>query len=228
MKISMQNLAQEDQPRYKLELNGSPHLTNAELLAILINNGNQEYTALDLANILLNKIDNKLSNLGELNYKDIIDLKIKGIGKVKAITILAALELGIRRATEPKEIIIVDGSKQIANYLKEKYQYLEKEVFIVLLLNRANKIIREEVISKGGLTSTTADIRVILKLAISHKATAILVSHNHPSGNLTPSQEDLTLTKNIKAACVTVDIRFLDHIIVSRDGYFSFSEEKYL
>ncbi|MCX8480903.1 MAG: DNA repair protein RadC [Sediminibacterium sp.] len=223
-KISIKNLAKEDQPRFKVGHAGVKNLTNSELLAILINCGNKEYTAIDIANLLLNKVENSLNKLGNLNYDELMALNIPGFGNSKITAIIAALELGIRRNYEDILINKLNSTKQTISYLKEKYQYYDREVFVLLLLNNANKIIKEEIIGIGGISSVTVDVRLILKSCLIYKATSIIVSHNHPSGNTSPSKADMLITRKLKESCDIMDIRFLDHIIVGIEDYYSFGE----
>jgi len=224
-KQSIKNWAIDDRPREKLALKGAENLSNSELLAILINNGSVEKSAVDLAKELLAAVENNLLRLSKLSVKDMVNLKIKGLGPAKAITIAAALELGVRRsmADNKKEVIL--SSKDIANYLKAQLEYKKHEVFAVVFLNRANKINHYEIISEGGITGTVADPRIILKKALEHDAVSIVLCHNHPSGNLKPSQQDQELTNKIKEASAYFDIKVLDHIIVSEEGYYSFADE---
>jgi DNA repair protein RadC len=154
-----------------------------------------------------------------------VNLKIKGLGPAKAVTIAAALELGIRRnmADNKKEIVL--SSKDIAGFLQAQLQYKSREVFAVVFLNRSNKINHYEIISEGGITGTVADPRIILKKALQHEAVSIVLCHNHPSGNLKPSRQDQELTNKIKEAALFFDIKVLDHIIVSEEGYYSFADD---
>ncbi|MBS1627486.1 MAG: DNA repair protein RadC [Bacteroidetes bacterium] len=214
----------DDRPREKLLLKGTNALSNSELIAILINNGTPNKTAVDLAKELLTATNNNLERLGNLSVKEIVQLKIKGLGQAKAIAIVAALELGIRRnSTENRKEKIMQ-SRDIAEYLKALLQYKQHEIFLVVFLNRANKIIHHEIISEGGITGTVADPRIILKKALEHNATAIILCHNHPSGNLEPSNADILLTRKIKEAATYFDIVVTDHIIVSNEGYYSFAD----
>ena len=223
--LSIKNWAEDDRPREKLMLKGSASLSNSELLAILINNGTKDKTAVDLAKDLLAAVNNDLQKLGKLSVQDYLQLKIKGLGKAKSIAISAALELGIRRDSTEKKKTIILSSKDIAEYLRSQLQYKKHEVFAVVFLNRANKILHHEIISEGGITGTVADPRIILRKALEHNATAIILSHNHPSGNLKPSKQDEDLTHKIKEAAKYFDIVITDHIIVSDEGYFSFADE---
>jgi DNA repair protein RadC len=215
----------DDRPREKLLSNGPSSLSNSELLAILINNGNKDKSAVDLSKELLQQVNNDLKKLGSLSVKDIIKLKIKGIGPVKAISIAAALELGVRRDAANNKRAVITNSSDVANYLKALLQYEKTEVFAVVFLNNSNKIQHHEIISKGGITGTVADPRIIIKKALEHDSVSIIICHNHPSGNIRPSSADKQLTQKIKEAAVYFDIKLLDHIIVGEEGYFSFADE---
>ncbi len=215
----------DDRPREKMLLKGYSSLSNAELLAILINNGTKDKSAVDVAKQILAAVDNDLQKLGKLSIKEIIKLKVKGIGEAKAIVIAAALELGLRRDVSEKKINHVVTSKDAAMYLRAQLQYKNHEVFAVVYLNRANKIKHHEIISEGGISGTVADPRIILKKALENDATSIILCHNHPSGSIKPSRADEALTRKIKEAAGYFDIIVADHIIVSEDGYYSFADE---
>lgn len=221
---SIKNWSVDDRPREKMESKGAAALSNSELLAILINNGSRDRSAVELAKEILNLGQNNLNELGKLTLTEL--QKVKGIGPAKAISIAAALELGRRRQTgDLLQRPFVKSSNHVADYLRVSLKDYTHEVFAVVFLNRANKIISFQVISSGGLTGTVADPRVILKKAIEAEATSIILSHNHPSGNLKPSRADEELTQKIKTAASYLDIRVADHIIVSDEGYFSFADE---
>ncbi|HMG81835.1 MAG TPA: DNA repair protein RadC [Ferruginibacter sp.] len=221
---SIKNWALDDRPREKLFSKGAATLSNSELLAILINNGSKQKSALDLAKEILQLGNNNLNELGKLTLKEF--QQIKGIGEAKAVTIAAALELGRRRqAATAFEKPTIRSSSDIATYLQAIIKDYSYEVFAVLFLNQANKINHFEIVSKGGITGTVADPRIILKRALEEDATSIILCHNHPSGNLKPSRADELVTKNIKEAAKYFDIKVLDHIIVSEEGYFSFADE---
>lgn len=222
---SIKNWAIDDRPREKLLLKGYNVLSNAELLAILINNGTKDKSAVDVAKALLAAVDNDLQKIGKLSIKEILKLKIKGIGEAKAITIAAALELGLRRDVAEKKIEIIIKSTDVAEYLRAQFKFKNHEIFVVLYLNRANKIKHSEIISEGGITGTVADPRIILKKALENDAVNIILCHNHPSGSLKPSRADEELTKKITEAASYFDIKVLDHIIVSEEGYYSFADE---
>lgn len=221
---AIKNWTADERPREKLISNGVKVLSNAELLAILINNGHRNKSAVEISKEILRSAKNNLQELGKISLGEL--KQIKGIGIAKAVTILAALELGRRRHQSAlPEKISIKSSKDIAYYLKDKLSDLRHEVFAVIFLNRANNIKHFEIISSGGITGTVADPRMILRKAIEEDATSIILSHNHPSGNLKPSRADEELTLKIKQAATYFDIMILDHIIVSEEGYFSFSDE---
>ncbi len=221
---SIKNWAADDRPREKMVSKGAAILSNSELIAILINNGSKDKSAVDLAKEILRLGSDNLNELGKLTLKDF--QKIKGIGIAKAITIAAALELGRRRqAAATLDKPVVKSSKDIAQYLKALLKDFTYEVFAVLFLNYANKINHFEIVSRGGITGTVADPRIILKKALEEDATSIVLSHNHPSGSLKPSKADELLTQKIKEAAQYFDIKVIDHIIVSEEGFYSFADE---
>ena len=224
-KFSIKDWAVDDQPRKKLLQKGAAVLSNSELLAILINTGSPNKSALDLAKELLQAADNDLQKLAGLSVQEIANMRIKGLGEAKTIHIAAALELGIRRNASDKKKETISKSADIAEYLRANFEYLQQEVFVVVFLNRGNKVMHHQIISEGGLTGTIADPRVILKKALEHNATSLILCHNHPSGNLRPSKADEVLTQKIKQAATLLDIQLMDHIIVSSEGYFSFADE---
>lgn len=221
---SIKSWAVDDRPREKMISKGSASLSNSELIAILINNGSKEKTAVELAKELLRLGKDNLTQLGKLSLKEL--QQVKGIGEAKAISIAAALELGRRRqAALPMDKPIIGSSREIAAYLQANLKDQGCEQFAVVFLNRANKINHFEVVSQGGITGTVADPRVILRKALEKEATSLVLCHNHPSGNLHPSRADEELTKKIKTAAAYLDIQVLDHIIVSDEGYYSFADE---
>ena len=221
---SIKNWAKDERPREKLLAHGAETLSNSELLAILINHGTKNKSAIELGKEVLEAGKNNLQELGKLTVKEL--MKIKGIGEAKAITIAASLELGRRRqATEALEKKTVTSSADIASFLQTKIKDNRREVFGVLYLNRANKINHFEIISEGGITGTVADPRIILKKALEEDAVNIVLAHNHPSGSLKPSRADEDLTRKIKEAAKYFDINVIDHIIVSELGYYSFADE---
>jgi len=220
---NIKNLPLDERPREKMRMKGMDAMGDAELLAILIQNGNKEQSALELAHELMRRSRNHLSDLSRLSLREL--MKTRGIGMAKAITILAALELGKRRMAEQYLTETITGSASVAKYLQAKLMDLPHEVFAVLFLNRANRIRHFEIISSGGMTGTVADPRIILKKALEEEAVSIILCHNHPSGNLNPSRADEEITRKINHAAKFFDIMLLDHIIVSTDGYFSFADE---
>lgn len=223
-KTSIKNWLEDDRPREKLRNKGPENLSHSELIAILLHNGTHQKSALDLAREILQLGKNNLNDLGRLSIKDL--MKVKGIGEAKAITVAAALELGRRRhAGENLDQPVVTNSSGIARYLQALLKDNKQEVFVVVFLNRANKITHTEVISKGGITGTVADPRIILRKALEEEAVSIILCHNHPSGSLKPSKADKILTSKIKEAALYFDIRVTDHIIVSNEGYYSFADE---
>lgn len=223
-KYSIKQWAKDDRPREKLLRKSSAALSDSELLAILIGQGTREKSAVDLAREVLELGKNNLNELGKLSIKEL--LKIKGIGEVKALILLAALELGRRRHSSLlAEKVVIKQSSDIAGYLQSALKDLSYEVFGVLFLNQANRVNHFEIISQGGITGTVADPRIILRKALEEEAVNIILCHNHPSGNLKPSRADEELTRKIKEAARFLDIKVLDHIIVSDQGYYSFADE---
>ncbi len=221
---SIKNWAEDDRPREKMLQRGAAALTDAELLAILISSGTREKSALDLAREVLALAHNHLHELGRLS---IIELKkTKGIGEARAITIAAAMELGRRRQVgEGLQRATISTSKDAAEIIIPLLQDLNHEAFCVMYLNQANRLIRHEIISSGGLTGTVADIRIILKSALLQNANQVIIAHNHPSGNMQPSGADKELTRKLKDAAGLMDIKLLDHLIISANGFLSFSDE---
>jgi DNA repair protein RadC len=221
---SIKAWAEDDRPREKLLSKNTSSLSDSELLAILIGNGTREKNAVVLARELLNSVKNNLNELGRLEIHDL--LKLNGIGKAKAVIILAALELGRRRhSVGALDKPVVKDSHQVAGYLRVMLQDQCREVFAVIFLNQANRVNHFELISQGGITGTVADPRLILKKALESHAVNIILYHNHPSGNLKPSKADEDLTYKIREAARFFDIKVIDHIIVSHEGYFSFADE---
>ena len=221
---SIKYWAKDDRPREKLRKFGSENLSDSELLAILIQHGTRQRTAVDIARDLLSLCKNNLANLGKLSIREM--MKVKGMGDAKATIIEAAMELGRRRqATEVFDRPFVQGSRDVANYFQALLKDHSTEVFAVMYLNRANRINHLEIVSEGGMTATIADPRVILKKALEENAASMILCHNHPSGSLRPSRADEELTAKIREASRYFDIRILDHIIVSDEGYYSFADE---
>jgi DNA repair protein RadC len=222
--LSIKNWAVEDRPREKLLKNGVENLSDAEILAILIGSGTKKQSALELSRQILFEASN---NLGELGKKSLEELTaVKGIGKAKAIVILAALELGRRRKyAEPLRKLQISSSKDSFKVFQPLLGDLPHEEFWLMLLNRSNRLIENICISKGGTSGTVIDTKIILNKALSRLASAIIVCHNHPSGNINPSQADKKITEKIRSAAATMDITLLDHIIIADNQYYSFSDE---
>ncbi len=221
---SIKQWAKDDRPREKLLVKSPASLSDSELLAILIMNGGKQKTAVDLAREVLQLGKNNLNELGKLSINEL--MKVKGIGEAKAVIIAAALELGRRRqASVLLGKPVIKDSRDIAAYLQVVLKDYTKEVFAVVFLNRANKINHFEIVSEGGITGTVADPRIILKRALEENAVSLILCHNHPSGNLKPSRADEELTLKIKEAARFLDIKVIDHVIVSEEGYFSFADE---
>ena len=216
--------SEDDRPRDKLVSLGVTVLSNAELLSILISSGSKDITALEQAKAVLKLAGNNLNELGKLSLNDL--QKAQGIGQAKASLIAVAIEIGRRREiATPINRVTVRSSSDLAHYLKVMLKDYSCEVFAVVFLNRANKIKHFEIVSSGGISGTIADPRIILKRAIEQEAASLVLSHNHPSGNLKPSRADMLLTSKIKEAASYFDISVLDHIIVSDEGYYSFADE---
>jgi len=223
-KYSIKQWAKDDRPREKLLTKGPAILSNSELIAILLNHGTREKSAVELAQDVLRMGKDNLHELGKLSVKEL--MKLKGIGEAKAISIVAAMELGRRRqAVASLEKSVITKSSDVADYLKSLLRDYKHEVFAVLFLNRSNKINHFQIISEGGITGTVADPRIILKRALEEDAVSLVLCHNHPSGSLKPSRADEELTLKIKEAAKYFDIKVLDHLIVSDDGYYSFADE---
>lgn len=224
LKTSIKGWAEDDKPREKLLNKGPAALSNAELIAILIGSGNNEESAVALSKRIMNDVADNFAELARLTISDL--QKYKGIGEAKAITIAAALELGRRRGTSVlSDKPQVKDSKSAFILFQKELGDLNYESFCVLLLNRANKVLKTVKISDGGITGTVVDQRKVFKIALDNNATSIILGHNHPSGQLTPSTADIDLTKKMKAAGLTLDLPVLDHIIVGDGNYYSFADE---
>jgi len=222
--FSIKNWAEDDKPREKLMLKGKQALSDAELIAVIIGSGSRNESAVDLSKRILKSVDNNLNALGKLSLKQLMEFK--GIGEAKAISIAAAMELGRRRREEETvELKKITSSKAVFEIMQPIIGELPHEEFWVLYLNNSNKVIYKEQLSKGGITGTVVDVRLIYKTALEQNATSIILSHNHPSGKLQASDADLQITKKLKAAGEQLDIKVLDHIIITENGYLSFQDE---
>lgn len=223
-KIGIKLWAEADRPREKLMLNGRRYLTDAELIAILIGSGNKSETAVDLSKRILATYNNDLDALGKVSVADLS--KFRGIGEAKAISIVAALELGRRRKeTATGDVIKVSSSKDAFEALLPVFADLNHEEFWILILNQANCIIGRQLISKGGLAGTVADPKIIFKTALEYNAASIILAHNHPSGNIKPSAEDIKITRKMVEGGKMLDLHVLDHLIVTNKLFFSFGDE---
>jgi DNA repair protein RadC len=216
--------AEEDRPREKLVLKGRAALSDAELIAILIGSGVQGASAVDLAKRILASVNNDLESLGKLHLKDLTSFK--GIGQARAVTVAAALELGRRRRnTDQRTKPNITSSREAFDQLYASLSDLDHEQFFILLLDRANQVLDVVQVSQGGVSGTVADAKIIFKAAIDRLASGIILAHNHPSGNLSPSQADIQLTKNLKTSGKLLEISVLDHLIIADRNYFSFADE---
>lgn len=216
--------AEDDRPREKLMLKGRHALSDAELVAILLGSGSRNESAVELARRVLVLADNNLNELGNLQLKDL--MKLKGIGEAKAITIAAALELGRRRKNqEPKEKRKIVASRDAFEELFPMLADLPHEEFWVILLNRANRVLESKNISKGGVSGTFVDPKSVFSYALEKNASSVILGHNHPSGNMQPSQADIDLTRKMKQAGLIIDISVQDHVIICGNNYYSFVDE---
>jgi DNA repair protein RadC len=221
---SIKNWAEQDRPREKLLDKGANTLSDSELLAILLSSGNIKMSAVELARHILNHYDNKLSRLSRCTPDEL--KQFPGVGDAKAVSIIAALELGRRRKdTDKSTKYTITSSKSAFNLLEPLMSDLTHEEFWVLYLDRANHIIDKVKISQGGTTGTVMDVKIIIKQALDKLTQAIIIAHNHPSGNRKPSNSDIQVTNKIKEAAAFFDINLLDHIIVADNDYFSFADE---
>jgi len=225
--FSIKDWSENDRPREKLIAHGSAALSDAELLAILIGSGTRNMSAVDLCRMIYNHAGNSLDKLGKRNMKELMNFK--GIGEAKAITIIAAMELGKRRAAEsPQQIIKISSSDDAFKLLQPMIGELPHEEFWTLLLDNSNKVIARHQVSKGGFTGTLVDPRVVFKRAIEEGSVAMILAHNHPSGKLTPSVQDKEMTTKLIKAGATLDIKILDHLIVTAAGFYSFADSNNL
>jgi DNA repair protein RadC len=222
--LSIRDWAVEDRPREKLIAKGLHSLSDSELIALLIGSGTRKISAVELARQIMNRAENNLDKLAKFSVSDL--RKLKGIGLARAISIVAALELGRRRKLADSPVPDkITGSADVFNLMYPLLSDLFHEEFWILIMNRSNKIIEKRRISQGGITGTVTDIRMILKMAIENLATSLILCHNHPSGNLQPSDADITITRRLKESATLMDIALLDHIIVAGKGYYSFADE---
>ncbi|ALR30230.1 hypothetical protein ATE47_06680 [Chryseobacterium sp. IHB B 17019] len=222
--MSIKFLAEDDRPREKFLLKGKSSLSDSELLAIIMGSGNRDETAVDLARRILASVDNSWNQLSLLSIKDL--MKFKGVGEVKAISITTALEIGRRRmGQEVPEKPVITSSNSAYQIFRNHLSDLRTEEFWAIFLNQSNKVIHISQLTQGGINQSIVDVRVLFKTALDHFSTAIIIAHNHPSGNLKPSREDIDITQQIKAAGNMLNIQLLDHLIITQDSYFSFADD---
>ena len=218
------NWSENDKPREKLMLKGKQALSDAELIAILIGSGSRNESAVQLSQRILSSVDNNLNTLGKMSIQQL--MTFKGIGEAKAIAILAAMELGRRRrAEEALELQKITSSKSIYELMQPIIGELAHEEFWIIYLNNSNKVLSKSQLSKGGITGTLVDVRLVFKTVLEIGAVSIILCHNHPSGMLKPSEADKQITQKIKQAGESLDIRVLDHLIVAETHYYSFADE---
>jgi DNA repair protein RadC len=222
--ITIKSLAEDDRPREKLATMGRHNLSDAELLAIILGSGNRYETAVQLAQRMLSEHQNNINELAKLSLGEL--KKFKGVGDAKAVTISAAFELGRRRKeSDAVDRIKITASSVAYELMQKRLDNLPHEEFWMLLLNRSNQVIKEEYLSKGGISGTVVDVRLVCKSAIENNASGVVIAHNHPSGQVFPSDQDKSITKKLKEALRTFDISLLDHIIIGDQKYFSFADD---
>ena len=222
--MTIKFLAEDDRPREKFLLKGKNSLSDSELLAIIMGSGSRDESALELARKILASVNNNWHQLSLLSSKDL--MKFKGVGEVKAVSIIAALEIGRRRSVQeiPYRPIISNSSDAYL-ILKNHLSDLRTEEFWAVFLNQSNKVIHISKLTQGGISQSIVDVRILFKTALDHFSTGIIIAHNHPSGSLKPSKEDISITHKIREAGNTLSIQLLDHIIITQDTYCSFSDE---
>jgi len=223
-RMTIKNWAEQDRPREKLLIKGKAALSEAELIAILLGSGNKHQTAVELAQHILNHCGNNLNTLARLSVKDL--QKFKGIGEAKAISIVSALEIGRRRKkTDPEQKLKIRSSLDTFDLMKGDLMDLPHEEFWIILLKRSNEVILKQMISQGGVSGTVVDAKIIFKKALEEMASGLILIHNHPSGNIQPSNEDIALTRKIMSGGKSLDINLLDHLIVADNSFYSFADE---
>jgi len=221
--FSIKYWAEDDKPREKLMLKGKAALSDAELIAILIGSGSRNESAVELSKRILASTGNNLNALGKLSLQQL--MTFKGIGEAKAVTIAAALELGRRRREEETvDLKKITSSRAVFEIMQPIIGELPHEEFWILYLNNSNKVIYKSQLSKGGITGTVVDVRIVFRMALEHSAVGIILVHNHPSGILQASEPDKQITRELKAAGKTLSINVLDHVIITESGYFSFAD----
>ncbi len=225
--FSIKHWSDDDKPREKLVQKGKSVLSDAELIAILIGSGSRDESAVELSKRILASVNNNLNELGKLSIKQL--MQFKGIGEAKAVTIAAALEIGRRRRGEDaQKITKISSSKDAFELLQPHLGELPHEEFWIVYLNNSNKVIHMAQLSKGGITGTLVDVRLVMKQALELSAVGLILAHNHPSGGLRPSNADKQLTQKLKNAALALDIKILDHLIITQKDYFSFADQSIL
>lgn len=225
--LSIKYWSDDDKPREKLVQKGKSILSDAELLAILIGSGSRNESAVELSKRILASVDNNLNKLGTLSVKQL--MQFKGIGEAKSVTITAALEIGRRRRGEEVEKITkITSSKSVFELLQPIIGELEHEEFWIVYLNNSNKVLNHSQLSKGGITGTLVDVRLVIKRALELGAVGLVLAHNHPSGGLRPSEADKNITRKLKNAAEVLDLKVLDHLIITQRDYYSFADEQIL
>ncbi len=222
--LSIKNWSDDDKPREKLIQKGKRFLSDTELIAILIGSGSRNESAVELSKRILASVNNNLNEIGRLSVKQL--MAFKGIGEAKAVTIVAALEIGRRRrGEEAQKIVKIQSSKSVFELLQPLLGELQHEEFWIVYLNNSNKVLHRGQLSKGGITGTLVDVRLVMKQALELGAVALILAHNHPSGTLKPSAADKKITYKLKTAAEVLDIKILDHLIITQKEYFSFADE---
>lgn len=225
--LSIKFWSDDDKPREKLVQKGRSVLSDAELIAILIGSGSRNESAVELSKRILASVGNNLNELGKLSIKQL--MQFKGIGEAKAVTIAAALEMGRRRrGEEAQKITKITSSKSVFELLQPKMGELEHEEFWIVYLNNSNKVLQTSQLSKGGITGTLVDVRLVMRQALEFGAVALVLAHNHPSGTLKPSNADKQITQKLKSAALALDLKILDHLIITQKEYFSFADAQIL
>lgn len=225
--MSLKFLAEDDRPREKFLFKGKNALSDAELLAIIMGSGSRDESAVELARKILQSVENNWHHLSRLQIADL--MKFKGVGEAKAISIAAALEIGRRRAAqEIPDRTQIKSSNDIFVLLSPFLSDLQTEEFWAIFLNQNNRVLGKSQLSSGGINQSVVDVRILFKAAIDQFATALVIAHNHPSGNLKPSTEDVKITKQIAEAGKILNIQLLDHVIIAQNSYFSFADESML
>lgn len=223
-KLTIKEWSVQDRPREKYAKSGASVLSDAELIAILLRTGNAAESAVDLAKRLLVSSGNSLNNISDMSLRELS--QIKGIGQAKAISLLSAFELGKRTRAEKVEVSLqIHNSHDVVNLMQDKIAYLDHEEFWAIYLNHANRILKTVQISKGGITGTEVDTRIVMQEAVLNKATQIILCHNHPSGSVRPSKADIQLTDKLRSAAELMDLLLVDHLIIHKERYYSFAEE---